>query len=303
VPIVFGVAASDKWLPAMRWIDDTVARGGQMCGLTNCRGPTTLQSFHTRLSFDDLPVWRDFRCRPLAEQRVLLSDPALRQRLVQATHRGRYRSAIGAEPRKPEYEHMFIMLSPYLPNPTVAEESQRRNLDPVEVIIDVALEHDFDIFFVQQRTVQIDQELVKLLRNPNTAMTFSDSGAHISQISDASIQTHLLAYWVRERQELTLEEAVQMITARPARLFRLHDRGMLAPGYAADITVFDPDTVAPLFPRVVADLPGGARRLEQRAQGYAATIVNGRVFTRDGEATDERSGRLLRGGRMPQPGQ
>jgi N-acyl-D-amino-acid deacylase len=132
-------------------------------------------------------------------------------------------------------------------------------------------------------------------------MTFSDSGAHVSQILDVSIPTHLLAYWVRERQALTLEEAVAMITRRPAQIFRLHDRGLLAPGYAADITIFDPATVAPLMPRVVNDLPGGVRRLVQRAQGYTATVVNGQVFTRDGEATEARSGSLLRAGRIPLP--
>ncbi len=85
-----------------------------------------------------------------------------------------------------------------------------------------------------------------------------------------------------------------MITSRPADIFRLHDRGRLAPGLAADITVFDADTVAPARPYVVQDLPGGARRIEQRSTGIEATVVNGRVLTFGGEATDERPGRLLR---------
>ena len=130
-------------------------------------------------------------------------------------------------------------------------------------------------------------------------MCFSDSGAHVSQVFDSSIYSHLLAYWVRERQVLSLEEAIEMITSRPARLWRLHDRGLLAPGYAADLTLFDPATVAPTMPQVVQDLPGGAKRIEQRAEGYAATIVNGQVLIRDGEPTGSRSGRLLR---SPCPG-
>src|SRR5262249_48081119 len=91
-----------------------------------------------------------------------------------------------------------------------------------------------------------------------------------------------------------LEEAVQSITSQPAKAWRLHDRGRLAPGYAADVTIFDPETVAPLLPRVVHDLPGGARRLEQRAQGYRHTIVNGQVYTSDGEVTGAMRGSLLR---------
>jgi N-acyl-D-aspartate/D-glutamate deacylase len=132
-------------------------------------------------------------------------------------------------------------------------------------------------------------------------MTFSDSGAHVSQILDASIQTHLLAYWVRERQALTLEEAIPMITSRPAEMWRLHDRGQLRPGFAGDITVFDPATIAPDMPRVVNDLPGGSRRLVQTAQGYKAMVVNGEVLMRDGQPTEARPGKLLRGGQIPIP--
>jgi N-acyl-D-aspartate/D-glutamate deacylase len=142
--------------------------------------------------------------------------------------------------------------------------------------------------------LQDDDELVRLMRHPRTAMCFSDSGAHVSQIFDSSIYTHLLAYWVRERQAFPLEEAIQMITSGPAKIWRLHDRGLLAPGYGADITVFDPDAVAPMMPTVVQDLPGGAKRIEQHAEGFAATIVNGRVLIRDGVPTEARPGRLLR---------
>jgi N-acyl-D-aspartate/D-glutamate deacylase len=163
-------------------------------------------------------------------------------------------------------------------------------------MIDIALERDFDVFFVQQLMSQAEDDLLPLMRHPRTAMCFSDSGAHVSQIFDSSIYTHLLAYWVRERQAIGLEEAIQMMTSRPADIWRLRDRGRLTPGSAADITVFDPDTVAPLMPHVVEDLPGHAKRIEQHAVGYVATIVNGQVLLRDGEPTDARPGRLLRAG-------
>ena len=127
------------------------------------------------------------------------------------------------------------------------------------------------------------------MQHPRTAMCFSDSGAHVSQIFDSSIYTHLLAYWVRERQAMTLEAAIQMMTSRPADIWRLRGRGRLAPGQAADITIFDPDTVAPAMPYVVDDLPGKAKRIEQHAVGFVATIVNGEVLIRDGEPTDAAS--------------
>jgi N-acyl-D-amino-acid deacylase len=294
VPVAFGLFATRGPNWALEMIEETVARGGRMCGLTHCRGITSAQSFLTRLAFDGLPVWKDVRSRPLAEQRALLQSPDVRARLVHEAHHGQYGQAVGAEAPKPDYDLLTILSSPYLRNPTVADEACRRGIDPVEAIIDVALEREFDVFFLQMLTDQPDDALVDLLRHPLTAMTFSDSGAHVSQIFDASIQTHLLAYWVRERQAFTLEEAVRMITQRPARLWGLGDRGVLAPGNAADITIFDPVKVAPLMPKVVKDLPAGATRLVQRAQGYAATIVNGQVLTRDGEATAARPGRLIR---------
>ena len=298
VPIAFGLFAVENGANTLPLINDTVARGGQMYGLTHCRGVCVVQSFKTRLSFDVLAEWKDLRSQPLEAQRALLQDPDVRARLVQAAHHGDYGNPIGAEARKPNFDVLHIMHSPFMPNPTVGEEARRLGVDPVELMIDVALAHDFDIFFVQQLTPQPEDELLKILRNPNTAMTFSDSGAHVSQILDASIQTHLLAYWVRERQALTLEEAIPMITKQPAEMWRLHDRGQLRPGFAADITIFDPATIAPDMPEVVNDLPGGSRRLVQTAQGYKAMVVNGEVLMRDGHATESRPGRLLRAGTL-----
>src|ERR1700744_514905 len=103
------------------------------------------------------------------------------------------------------------------------------------------------------------------MRHPLSVMTFSDSGAHVSQIMDSSIQTHLLAYWVRDRKEFSLEEAVNMITERPAKAWGFADRGLLRPGMVADINILDPELVAPLMPTVETDLPGGAMRLKQRS--------------------------------------
>jgi N-acyl-D-aspartate/D-glutamate deacylase len=269
-----------------------------MYGLTHSRGVFSAHSFRTKLGFDRLAEWQDVRRRSFDEQRVLLRDPAVRERLVRAAYEGDYGSVAGPEAGRPRFDRMTILDSPYLPNPSLAAEAERRGVDPVEAMIDIALERDFDAFFLQQLMVLHDEDAqLALMRHARTAMCFSDSGAHVSQIFDSSIYTHLLAYWVRERQALPLEEAVQMMTSRPAAVFRLRDRGRLAPGFAADIAVFDPDTVAPMMPTVAADLPAGAVRLEQRAQGFAATIVNGQVFTRDGKPTEVRAGRLLRGPR------
>ncbi len=295
VRMAYGTFEDPMGAPSIDFVDEVNALGGDLYAFTHCRNVLAAQSFQTKLGFDTLDVWRDLRSRPLDEQKVLLRDPDLRARLVHAAHHGDYSGAIGVEATRPKFDTMQVLLSAYMPNPTVSEEAARRGVDPVEAMIDIALERDFDAFFLQIVTPQDPERLVELMHHPRTAMGFSDSGAHIGQIFDASIFSHLLAYWVREREAFTIEEAVELITSRPAHIWRLHDRGRLAPGYAADVTVFDPATVGPVMPVVRHDLPGGATRLEQKSVGYHLTVVNGQVVTRDGEASEARPGRLLRG--------
>ena len=125
-------------------------------------------------------------------------------------------------------------------------------------------------------------------------MTFSDSGAHLSQISDSSIHTYLLGHWVRDRQEFTLEEAVRMITLAPALAWGFYDRGLIREGMAADLNVFDATTIGPAVPTVEYDLPGGGKRLLQKSTGFRATVVNGDVTIENSVTTAARPGRLLR---------
>jgi N-acyl-D-aspartate/D-glutamate deacylase len=135
-----------------------------------------------------------------------------------------------------------------------------------------------------------------MMRHPRTVMTFSDSGAHVSQIADSSIQSHLLAYWRREKQVFTLPEAVNMISGRAAAAWGFNDRGLVREGYVADLNIFDPETIGPTKAELVYDLPGGARRLVQRSVGIKATIVAGEVVIEDGAHTGALPGRLLRRG-------
>jgi N-acyl-D-aspartate/D-glutamate deacylase len=171
----------------------------------------------------------------------------------------------------------------------------------VELIITLALETDLKQFFAQT-FAPFDAEAVRAaMKHPLTVPTFSDAGAHVSQICDASIHTHLLGHWVRDRGDFTLEEAVRMLTLAPARAWGLHDRGLLLEGMVADVNVFDPDTVAPAMPELVHDLPAGEPRIEQRAVGFLATIVAGQIVHRDGRHTGALPGALLRGSAARQP--
>jgi len=226
---------------------------------------------------------------------VALRDPATRARLVTAAYEEEYGAAVGAETRKPDFDWTFVMEDPMGPHTSLAARAKERGVDPVELMIDLALEKNFDCWFVQAFANELPEQVLTLMKHPRSVVTFSDSGAHVSQIADSSIPTHVLGHWVRRTQSLTLEEGVRMLTLEPASAFGFHDRGLLREGMVADLVVFDPERVAPQLPEVVHDLPGGARRLLQRADGIAASVVAGQVLMRDGKHTGALPGRILRG--------
>jgi N-acyl-D-aspartate/D-glutamate deacylase len=298
VPIAIGATSAGR---SLELLDAAAAAGGRMFGLGHPRGIGSMSSFRSRMPFDTLAEWAPIRALPLEEQRKALADPSVRERLIRSAHEGPYGRAIGAEARKPDFERMRVLDSPLPPNPTVAEAARARGIDPVELILDLALESDLKQFFVQT-FAPFDADGVKAaMKHPLTVPTFSDAGAHVSQISDCSIHTHLLGHWVRDRGDFTLEEAVRMLTLAPARAWGFHDRGLLLEGMVADINVFDPDRVAPAMPELVHDLPAGEPRIEQRAVGFRATIVAGQVVHRDGQHTGALPGALLRGSAARQP--
>jgi N-acyl-D-aspartate/D-glutamate deacylase len=296
VPVTFGTlpVRSRLW-DALGCIDATTAAGGRMFGQSHSRGISSVLSFRTSLAFDALPEWQSVRRLPWPEQKDALLDASVRRSLVEAAHRGAYGANVGAEPRRPDFHLIKLFDNPLPPHRSVADAAAERGIDPVELMIDLAVASDFDQLFVQPFADYHDEDIVAVMRHPGTVMTFSDSGAHVSQIMDSSIQTHLLAYWVRERGEFTLADAVHMMTKRAADAWGFRDRGLVREGYVADLNVIDPSTVGPAMPTVEHDLPGGARRLEQRASGIKATIVAGQTVLLDGEHTGALPGRLLRG--------
>ena len=298
-PITFGVfsrrGVPDAWRQYLALLDETAAAGGRMFAQVHSRSLSALLSFKTQMPFDRLPLWKELRALPLAEQQRKLRDPALRPKLIEAAGGRSDRRAVGTEAKDADYDWLLVFDSVYGPHRTVAEVARERGQHPAETMIDLALEKDMDAFFLQPVANENQDWALELMRHPRTVTTFSDSGAHVSQLMDSSLQTHLLSHWVREKQAFTLEEAVRMLTLVPASLWGFADRGLIREGMAADFVVFDPDTIAALMPEVVDDLPAGARRLTQKTRGIAATVVNGEVLLRDGKHTGALPGQLLRG--------
>ncbi|MBW8826024.1 MAG: amidohydrolase family protein [Acidobacteria bacterium] len=305
VPMTFGLTSfgdPNRYRELLALLDTTAADGGRMFGQSTGRESSALFSFKTHLPFDRLlPEWKELRRRPLEEQDRLLRTPAVRARLIDAAANATY-SLGGGPARPPDYDAIRVLRDMVLPNETLAEVAAARGVHPAEAMIDLGLETNFDQFFMQISGNANPAEVQQILEHPRTVMTFSDSGAHVSQLINSSLQTHLLALWVRERQVFTIEEGVRMITNTPATAWGLGDRGLVREGLVADLNVFDPAAIAPELPTVVHDLPGGGMRLTQRSSGILATIVGGEVVVREGEHTGRLPGQLLRRNRLAATG-
>jgi N-acyl-D-aspartate/D-glutamate deacylase len=178
----------------------------------------------------------------------------------------------------------------------VAALARAAGQDPFDWFFDFGLDGELDAM-VDCKLFNTDENAVsRLIRHPDAQVTLSDAGAHLSFLCDAGFGLHLFGHWVRERGDLTLEQAVQAVTSRPADLYRLPDRGRLVPGAWADLILFDPATVARGEKRRVFDLPAGASRIDTPAVGLHGVWVNGqRVVDERGPIRDAgRPGTLMR---------
>ncbi|MCH2492462.1 MAG: amidohydrolase family protein [Gammaproteobacteria bacterium] len=305
-PIMFGTLSTQQgidpypWQEQVRYIDETVAAGGRMYGQTTTRPIIALFSLKSYLPFDNLPAWQALRDLPIDEQRQRFADPEIRSALVAAEATMKPRDgefqgggAATTDPKKPDYSNLFALRGVDWDDPTVEELSKKTGQHPVEVMLDLMIGNE-DQLFVQPLVNEAPADVLGMLQHPRTLATFSDSGAHVCQEMGSSLQTHLLNYWVRQKQAFSLEQAVRMLTFDNASAFEFNDRGLLRPGYRADVVVFDADTIRPCLPTVETDLPGGARRLVQKADGIAATVVNGAVTFRHGASTGVYPGQLIR---------
>jgi len=245
---------------------------------------------------EGMSLFKPVAAADVAGKRAIYADPEFR-----AKFRERFDNAW------PELKQAFHMLAivEYAPEPALEEQllvdvAKARKVHPVDLALDMALASDLEARFRMPLANHDEAQVAELLANTNTVIGLSDAGAHASQLCDACQATYLLGHWVREKKLLSLEAAVRMLSARPAEVFGIKDRGRLAIGMPADIVIFDPDTVAAGPLRRVHDMPAGAPRLVSDAIGIDAVIVNG-VVVRHGDkdvvdTAQPLPGRLLRRG-------
>ena len=257
---------------------------------------STLHPFISR------PAYKAIAQLPLAERVARLKDPAVRAELLaqKVSHKSDIMRTVTER-----FDRMFRLGDPpdYEPAPesSVAAIARMRGVEPAEIALDMLLERGGSemIFMPAFNYAAGDlSDVGRMLAHPNTILGLSDGGAHCGLICDASTPTFMLSHWARDRKrgpKLGLEEAVRQQTSGTCALYGLADRGVLKPGMKADLNLIDFDRLALRAPEMVRDLPAGGRRLVQRAEGYAATIVSGEVTFEDGEPTGALPGRLVRG--------
>ena len=239
------------------------------------------------------PVYKEIAALPAAEQAKIMREPGFRDRLFAAASDEKVRKLGGG--LATFFDRMFVLEDPpnYEPDPSMAVGSAERAYDLLS-------EGDGSTLFYVPFLNYIDgglDEVGKMLAHPFTIPGLSDGGAHVGTICDGSFPTTLLTMWARDRERGRLEVPflVQRQCRDTARQVGLLDRGVLAPGYKADVNVIDFDNLQSRRPEIRFDLPAGGKRLLQRAEGYKHTFINGVEIYRDGEHTGALPGRLVRG--------
>src|SRR5262249_11084844 len=270
------------------------AEGVRVIPQVSCR-PLVIE-FQMKAPFplESMSLFRPVSAADLEGRRRIYRDPGSRR-----VSGGRARGA----PPGGRFDAMEIgghEPEPSLDGRRLGDVARERGVHPADLVLDLSLANGLETRFRMAILNTDEATVAELLSHPATMLGLSDAGAHASQLCDACAPTELLGHWVREKGVLTLEEGVRRLTSEPAEVFGIRDRGRLAPGLAADLTIFDPATVGCSPLRRVQDLPAGADRLVSDARGIRAVVVNGVVVREDGRDAlppdGALPGRVLRGG-------
>jgi len=250
------------------------------------------------------PSYRPIANLPLAEKVKAMRDPELRARLLAEEPDDPNTAAVNQIKMGRQY---YVLGEPanyrQTPDQSLQAQAEARGIPLDELVYDTLLANEGRTILYSVSTPDITRNMAEaapLFHRPNTVVGLADGGAHYGMVCDSSYPTYILVDWVRDGaggEALSLELAVKSMTRDPAELVGLRDRGVIAVGAKADLNVIDLDRLTLHRPEVVRDLPAEGRRIIQRADGYAATIVSGVVTYRNGEATGALPGRLVRGQR------
>jgi N-acyl-D-aspartate/D-glutamate deacylase len=276
----------------LRRAEPLIRRGG--IPQVTCRPLIIEINLRNPFIFANLASWNPVFNQPTEVQEKIYRDESFRNAFRQALERpaifnGKWERLIVKEVANPAMKP--------LEGRTVADIARERGKDGVDTFLDLALEDHLAIQYSMALFNATEERIPELISDPRTMIGLSDGGAHVDMLCDAGYCTYLLGTWVRDRQAMTLERAIQRITSEPAALFGIKNRGRLMPGLAADVAIFDYNTVGSnARGEMRNDLPGGGRRLVMPARGIEYTVVNGNVLYEHGKLDGSLPGQVLRSG-------
>jgi N-acyl-D-amino-acid deacylase len=287
-----------RWRTHLAHVEDTVRQGIRAIPLCNPGSVVNRFTMKNCQVFRSMPTWLPILQASDDEKLRAYRDPAIRERLraeVEApltpdsTFSKRWDLMIVEETKLAKHRG--------LPGQHIAEIARAQGKEPLDAFLDLAVEENLETVF-SLGEINMDTEAVaQILGSPYAVVGLSDGGAHVQFHSNVSNPTRLLGYWVREKKIMSLELAVRRLTFDSATAFGIYDRGLLQPGMAADLVVFDPDTVRPVAEDVVHDFPSNGWRMRELAEGIHYTVVNGEVLLEKGTHTGSHPGRVLHNAR------
>ena len=287
----------DQWKKQMAQVDATTAKGIRAYPMCTPNRITDYFTMRNTQQFRGLPVWHPICLSSPEAMLKAYADPEIRRKLHEEAIEFKNGPAIGLCSTWWDY---MVLQTAVLPKNkpyegmTVGQIAKAQGKGIIDAFLDLAVEENLDSEWLHGENNVDEEAVAKILTYPNAIIGLSDGGAHVQFQSGFGFSTRLLAEWVREKQVMTLEQAVRRLTFDRASTFGLYDRGLLRPGLVADIVIFDPDTVRPLPLEVLHNFPTGAKRIKEPAEGIHMTIVNGQVLLEDGKHTGALPGRVLR---------
>ena len=244
--------------------------------------------------FANLPCWKPAFDRPVDEQMRFYRDEKFRAEFRKEMEApkvflGKWERVVIHQVGNPALESLI--------GKTVAEVAQQRGKDGIDTFLDLCIEDNLQLEYTYEIFNADENRIPELITHDQVMIGLSDGGAHVDMLCDAGYCTYLLGTWVRERQAMSLEHAVKRITSEPAAFYGMTQRGRIQQGLAADLAIFDLNTVgSKKRGEMRSDLPGGGRRLVMPAEGVQHTVVNGTVLYENKRHTGALPGQVLRSG-------
>ena len=254
-------------------------RGRRLIGQVSCCPLTMEYTLASPYPVEGLASWKRALGKQGAALEAVLADPTFRQGVREELAAPSTFRLFNGEWDKVHVVEVAQEQHRDLEQKSMAELAHRQGKDPLDVMLDLALDEDLTTIFTAQLLNSDEKAVARLLNHPNSLISLSDAGAHLTFFNDAGFGLHLMGHWVRDRGVMSLPEAVRRLTQQSAQIFGLPNRGLLQEGYAADLLLFDPATVGRGTSRRVFDLPGGAPRLHTDALGVHGVWVNGELVS------------------------